>query len=153
MAFGPTKPGMCRRINIFVRSLTGYFLEDERRSSRTLPGRQGIGARNLIFGHAPVDGRQNQVPVDMLAVLDGESDERFKDSFVQEMRLESKFDEPGVSGVVIVLLCFNAGIRQVLDLCLQPETLALPDDHFCQFNERELLGELVKNAVLTFIRL
>src|SRR4051794_23351204 len=65
------------------------------------------------------------------------------------MWLQSKFDKPGVNGIVVVLLCLNARIREVLNLHLQPEAFTLISDHFRQFNEWELLGELVENAVLT----
>jgi len=51
--------------------------------------------------------------------------------------------------VVIVLLGLNARIGKVLDLRLQAELFALPDHHISQFEQGELLGDLIKDPILT----
>src|SRR2546421_9127734 len=114
MPSGSTKPGICRRIDIFVRLLISYSLErmipDYQTScascffgplgcgvvppTGTTPqpkasaagarfqathlhiGLSRIDLRNLVFCRTPVNGRHDQIPVDSLAVLDGESNQR-----------------------------------------------------------------------------
>src|SRR5579872_4830706 len=66
------------------------------------------------------------------------------------MWFESKFDKAGMRSMIVMLLCLNARIGEVANLCLQAKTFALIDDHLCQRSKRELFGELVEDAVLAF---
>src|SRR5581483_10003735 len=69
--------------------------------------------RYLVSGCASVDGWQNQVSIDVVAVFDGKADQRGEDGTVEQVRLQAQFDQSRVRGIVIVLLCLDTRIREV----------------------------------------
>src|SRR5579883_2837711 len=67
------------------------------------------------------------------------------------MRFKAQIDQSGMSSIIIMLLSLNARIRKMGDMGVQPGFSGLFDDHLGQFEQRELLGYLVKDAIFTFL--
>src|SRR3954451_16223853 len=102
-----------------------------------------------IRGVAPVDARQDQVHVDLVAVLDRDVDERVEQRVAQVVRLQPEVEQRCVRGVVVVLFSLDPRVLERLDLGGDPELLGGVDDEVGELADRELLGELVEDAHLT----
>src|SRR5438270_3129409 len=63
------------------------------------------------------------------------------------MGLQAEFGKLGMARIVIVLLCFHARVRQVIDLYSQPEFLAGSLNQASELQHGKLLGKLIKDAI------
>ena len=60
------------------------------------------------------------------------------------MRLQAEIDQLGMLRVVVMFLGFDARIRQVIDFDRQVQLLCRRLHHSRDFQNRKLLGELIK---------
>ena len=96
----------------------------------------------------PLGHRCDHVDVDALTVPRNDLEHRLDQRLGEKYRRQPKREQLGVRGVVVVLLQFDPGIRDMVDLDLHAELAAGVANLLGQLSDIENLGELVENAVL-----
>src|ERR1700730_17790139 len=133
----------------------GLRLELPRRGFRGLAWllRQPDEAPLFHRAGLPVDvGRLQDAQVDSFSMAFHRLDDGVDERRAQQVRLQSEVDQALMLGVVVVILLLHAGIGQVLDGRVEPMHRAGVAYQLGQLEDRELLGELVEDAVFAGTR-
>src|SRR5919106_2257467 len=95
----------------------------------------------------PLRDRINHVHQNAILVAADDLEHRLDQRLGEHRRLEAEREELGVSRVVVVLLHLETGVRDVVDLHLDPELAARVTDLLREIRDVERLRELVEDAV------